>query len=321
MKQVLSTTAESASRLKDKELTLIVDGHAYKMTSTDGISVNTTELDGLYSTQEETDTRVIVYCLHAKEEGYKHAIVRSPDSDILFILLHYAEQLKPLIVFFETGKGAQHRLINITTLADDLTPRYCEALLGRYCFTGEDSNCAVKSKGKVGPLKQMEKTQKFMDTFIRLGKEWQPDEEANTELEEFTCHMYGKPTCKSVNTARASMIRRVTGGSTSSLKDLKKVDLSRLPPCKRALVPHIKRVNYRLAQWKHAHLPTADIPLPTEDHGWTQREGRLEPMWNDGPVLPPSLNEIACSNEKEDSEDETMSLDGSYYSSSESDSD
>ena len=37
-------------------------------------------------------------CLYALEQGFKYAVVRSPDSDILFILLYYPAKFKPLIV-------------------------------------------------------------------------------------------------------------------------------------------------------------------------------------------------------------------------------
>ena len=66
--------------------------------------------------------------------GYKAATVRTPNIDILFITLHYAEQLKPLAIYFDTGTGRNRRMINITELAASLTPRYFESLLGLYCF-------------------------------------------------------------------------------------------------------------------------------------------------------------------------------------------
>ena len=87
--------------------------------------------------------------------------------------------------------GYSRRLINFTELADDQTPRYCEAHLGLHCFTGEDDNCAFK--GKVGPLKKLLKKHKYMDTFIKLGTNWEPDEQTVAELEEFTCNIYGYP--------------------------------------------------------------------------------------------------------------------------------
>ena len=108
---------------------------------------------------------------------------------------------------------------------------------------------------------------------------------------------------------------------------MKKVDLSKLPPCRRSLVPDIKRVNYHVSQWKHADLATPDIPLPTRDHGWNNVNCILEPLWTDGSVLHSSLNEVAgmtTSNVDNTTDvncdDDLISLDGSYYSSG-SDSD
>ena len=67
-------------------------GKAFKLSS-DGDTVDVEEIHNLHSTQEETDTRVVLYCLYAREKGYKHVVVRSPDSDIPFILLYYAAKL------------------------------------------------------------------------------------------------------------------------------------------------------------------------------------------------------------------------------------
>jgi len=48
----------------------------------------------------------------------------SPDSDVFFILLHYALTLKDA-----TGTGNKQRLINITELAEDYTQSHCTALM------------------------------------------------------------------------------------------------------------------------------------------------------------------------------------------------
>ena len=70
-----------------------------------------------------------------------------------------------------------------------------------------------------------------------------------------------------------------------------KVDLSKLSPCYNALVPHIKRVNYRVAQWKLAEQHMPDIPSPLE-HGWFHSEDFLEPHWCEGAILPTQLIDI-----------------------------
>ena len=153
MLQVLSSE-EAASKLKDKKMIMIVEGKAVQLTS-DGEQVKQEEIESLLSTQEETDTRVVLYTLYALEQGYKNVVVRSPDTDILLILLYYARKFTPLVVYFDTGRGGNRRVINTTELAEDLGLSYCEALLSLHCFTGEDTNSAFKGKGKVNPLKKL----------------------------------------------------------------------------------------------------------------------------------------------------------------------
>ena len=41
----------------------------------------------LESDEEETDTRVVIYLKYAEKLGFKSAVVRTPDSDIVFILV------------------------------------------------------------------------------------------------------------------------------------------------------------------------------------------------------------------------------------------
>ena len=102
MLEVLNSD-EAASDLEGKMFYMIVDGNAFKLSS-DGKEVSCNKIDAITSTQEETDTRVVVYIKYAKDIGFKNAIVRTPDSDILFILLHYAEEMKPINIFYETVK-------------------------------------------------------------------------------------------------------------------------------------------------------------------------------------------------------------------------
>ena len=86
------------------------------------------------------------------------------------------------------------------------------------------------------------------------------------------------------------MLKKMAGEGQTITKS-SKVDLSRLPLCHSSLVPHIKRVNYRVAQWKRSHIKKPDIPSPT-DHRWELSEGVLEPLWSDGPVLPARVVDI-----------------------------
>lgn len=106
----------------------------------------------------------MVYLKYAAKVGYKSAVVRTPDTDIFVILLYYAASI-PINIFLDTGNGKNRRLLNITDLADSLGQDYCTAVLGLYVFTGEDVTSAFKGKGKVGPLKKLERQPKYQETF------------------------------------------------------------------------------------------------------------------------------------------------------------
>ena len=69
--------------------------------------------------------------------------------------------------------------------------------------------------------------------------------------------------------------------------------MAKLPPCRRSLEQHIRRVNYQMGIWKRAHLVNTDIPVPIDGHGWTLVNGKLEPLWYEGHVLPQQLADIA----------------------------
>jgi hypothetical protein len=152
MKTVWSSN-EVADRLVGKVRIIINEGTAFEISSPDGKSVSSKELSELNSNQEETDYRQVLYLFYAKQKGFKYAVVRTSDSDPLFILLYYASQLNPLLIYLDTGTGVHRRHINVSELASDLGDSFCQTLLGFYIFTGEDANCAFRGKGKVMPLK------------------------------------------------------------------------------------------------------------------------------------------------------------------------
>uniref|UniRef100_UPI00358F23F1 uncharacterized protein n=1 Tax=Myxine glutinosa TaxID=7769 RepID=UPI00358F23F1 len=167
---------EAATRLERTEMAvLIVEGKAHQLASTNG-KVEVRELPTIYSNQEETDTRVVLYLHHAATIGYKNAVVRTPDTDILLILLHHAHNIK-LTVYLDTGSGKHRQLVNVSELAESLGEDYCATLLGYYVFSGEDCTSAFKGKGKVGPLKKLEKNPRFHRAFGELGDNWDANPE------------------------------------------------------------------------------------------------------------------------------------------------
>jgi hypothetical protein len=132
---------EFAPKLLNRRVYVVLQGHCYLLTSTDGQSVTKTEIPTLLSNQEETDTRVVLYSLYDQEMGYENVCIRTPDSDIFFILLHHAHKCQSHLIF-DTGTGNKRRLISISKLADAYGPRLCASLLAFHAYTHCDSTSA-----------------------------------------------------------------------------------------------------------------------------------------------------------------------------------
>lgn len=110
----------------------------------------------------------MLYLKHAATLGYGAALVRTPDTDILVILLHHAASI-PLTIYLDVGTGKNRQIVNVSELAEAKGQDYCTMVLGLYVFTGEDVTSAFKGKGKVGPLKKLESYPKYQASF-RLEK-------------------------------------------------------------------------------------------------------------------------------------------------------
>ena len=123
-----------AYKLKNRHVICICEGDAFLLSSEDGKKTKITEIQEL-SSQEETDSRVILYCRYGKNIGYKYIRVKSPDPDLFFILLHYAQSFTETTILYETGKGNKKRLINMNNIAEKYSQEECSALLGLHAFT------------------------------------------------------------------------------------------------------------------------------------------------------------------------------------------
>ena len=120
--------------------------------------------------------------------------------------------------------------------------------------------------------------------------------------------MYGYAHEKSLNTVRSLILKKMVGEDARRTAK-SKVDLSRLPPCRDNLVPHIQRVNHRLACYKRVGQAIVWRPKPHDPgQGWEKNDsGSLEPIWSSSPILPPSLVDLVepSSEEESDVEEET----------------
>ncbi len=297
-----------AKKLQNRHVILVCEGVAYCLSSHDGQKTDVTEIHDLRSSQEETDSRVVLYCRHGVEKGYSYLRVRSPDSDIFFILLHYAKSFPNTTILFETGKGNNKRL-NITEVAQKYTQQECSALLGLHAFTGCDTCSAFKGIGKVKPIKVLQKNPRFSHVLEQLGDSWDIPDDLLVEVEELTCALYGKPRFKSVNELRFHLLKAKCGNK-ETIDYKKNIDFGTFPPCKASLLEHVRRVNYQVAIWKHAHIALPEVPSPAENHGWVWKDDVLEPLWTSGSILPQKLVDILDEGNA-DTEDRNSDVDDS----------
>ena len=202
--------------------------------------------------------------MHGKEHGYRTVRVKSPDSDVFFLLLYYAPKIENVTVLFDTGTGNKKRLINVSDLASGMSEVQCEALLSLHAFTGCDSTSCFKGIGKLKPLKILLKTAKYEATLARLGDSWDVPPDLMEKLDTFTCALYGRPGIKRVDELRYLKLNEF--GSEGQLDAQRNMEMSKVPPCRKSLEQHVRRVNYQVAIWKKSHLANPDVPAAGECH-------------------------------------------------------
>ena len=120
--------------------------------------VNRTLIPELASSHEEADSKMI-YHLTILEENSK-VIIRTSDTDVLVIALGWLENIPESInVWLKVGLYTKNslRYIDVRELSNKLGKDLCRALPAFHVFTDCDYAAAFSRKGKICPLKTLEK--------------------------------------------------------------------------------------------------------------------------------------------------------------------
>ena len=247
--------ASYAKRLHGRSIYFAISEQCYHLSSIDAETVDVNTVDALATSQEEADARIILHCNHVCKTtpGTTHIIVRSPDTDVLVLLLKYARNFDP-VVLFDTGTGDKRRLLYVKQINEVIGFDLCSVLPALHCFTGCDTVSAFVQRGKVTPLKALQKYSDFIEVFECLEKDEQCSDTLLDDHVEFVCRMYGKPSYTSVNKLRYdSFAQKYQGTSGQVLSAFDCIDLNLLPPCRASLEMHSKRANYQSFIWCHSH--------------------------------------------------------------------
>ena len=226
-----------AARLDGRQLFFVCGEECICLASNNGILVEARPEEDLFTSQEEADTGMILHCQRIAEYyPTSIIIVRSPDTDVLVVLLPKFSQIISQTFLFDTGTGNKRRLLNVSDIVSVKGSDICDVLPAFHSFIGSDATSAFVRRGKVSPLKVLEKRSQFISTFRALGQITEVQTKTFKELEQFVCCMYGKPKYASINKLRYDLLlqkfRPISGNVLSSVDG---IDLNLLPPCKDSL--------------------------------------------------------------------------------------
>ena len=98
----------------------------------------------------------MLYLKYAVKLGYKSAVVRTPDTDTFVILLFDAMTIG-LTIFLDNGTGKHRQIVNVSQMAESMGSDKCKMVLGLHVFTGKNVTSSFKGKGKIGPLKKLQR--------------------------------------------------------------------------------------------------------------------------------------------------------------------
>lgn len=113
-----------APLLHGQRLFFVCEQQCTTLSSSDGVTVDVSAVPDLHSSQEEADTRIILHCTYiaqTAEPTKTHAVVRSPNTDVFVLLLHFSLDIG-LHILFDTGTGNKWRTVNVNSTASAVGP-------------------------------------------------------------------------------------------------------------------------------------------------------------------------------------------------------
>ena len=117
-------------------------------------------------------------------------------------------------------------------------------------FSGCNTTSAFAGKGKTKIFRLASQNDCLRLAMTRLGCSLALNEELFTECEKFVSHLYGLPTCTSVNKVRYEIVH------------MKCSKAQQMPPPQDALPQHVLWVNYQSLVWKNALCSMQNLPSP-----------------------------------------------------------
>lgn len=229
---------------------------------------------------EEADTRMFLHAAHASQ-SYKNIIIKSPDTDVLVLAISLIENINAHL-FISYGTLKSMKIYDINVIYQTLGSDVSKALIGVHVYTGCDSVSSFKGKSKVKAYKAMTDSKEYIAAFQALGMSWEISNNLISQLESFTCLIYGQNKCSDIDNCRYIYLRL----------GYKNDDM--LPPNRDALMKHILRANYQTSVLRKSLLCEIKKPCPSA-HGWKVFNNCLKIDWMSLKPVPDSiLYQVHC---------------------------
>lgn len=232
----------------------------------------------LQSNHDEADTRILLHAKSAKEQGFERLVISSRDTDVLVLLIHFADDLSREI-WFQTGTAKQRSFVAVHAV--DIEPALRLNLPGLHAISGCDTVSQLCGIGKSTAWKTFVKHCHLLDGLGRGTL----NETTLENVESFICRLYSSnESDTNVNDVRFKMF----------LKGSKEPE--KLPPTQSSLKLHIKRAHHQCTIWYSSLTAILDICSPIEN-GWNKDSvtGNILPqLMNDEPFPDVYLKLTQC---------------------------
>ena len=82
-------------------------------------------------------------------------------------------------------------MLDMKKIAESIGLHVCQALIGMHSYNGCDNVSSFAGKGKLSALKILDINKYALNSFVKLGQEWEVSEHIMNGLESFTCLLHG----------------------------------------------------------------------------------------------------------------------------------
>ena len=222
----------------------MVSFHAYQdavVTDTEGVTVlhsSTADSLGIENIQpsnhEEADSRIFLHCLHASENGLKHVMIVTVDSDVVVLAVHFFSKLNVETLWIQFGVGKHTKFTAAHEISAAITSNVCSGLTFFHAFTGCDTVSAFQNHGKTSAWNTWRTYPQIGNVFQKLSEPADISLADLANLETFVIRMYDK---ESKQTSLDEARKQLVFGKACSP--------DQLPPTSASLKNHALRALYQ----------------------------------------------------------------------------